>query len=109
MHFECLHQNNGVDILNQFKRTGSALQNLAFEPLSLNNYVISMIQRVKFPDNSLQEVQDKILDALVPLCTMYENLNMMYDSLENDTISADKGSVVSMFHCIEKAMMLGSD
>ena len=44
----------------------------AFTP-TLDSYLISMIQGIKTPDNSLKEVQDKILDALGPLCTMYEN------------------------------------
>jgi len=92
-------------IVKEFPRPASEP---AFTPV-LDDYLISMIQGVKTPDNSLRDMQDKILDVLGPLCTMYENINCMYDSLVDEAVSLDKASIVSMFHCIKKAIMLVGD
>ena len=51
----------------------------AFTP-NLDSYLPSMISGAKVTDNNLRETQDKILDILGPLCTMYENLNFVYES-----------------------------
>ena len=44
---------------------------------SLDSYLPSMISGVKTSDTALRETQDKVLDILGTLCTLYENVNLM--------------------------------
>ena len=68
-----------------------------------------MISGVKISDNSLRDIQDKLLDVLGPLCSLHENIALMHESLEDDAITIDKATVVDMFGCVKKAIMLVSD
>ena len=64
-----------------------------------------MISRVKISDNSLQDIQDKLLNVLGPLCTLYENCAMIYESMNQDAITI----LVGMFNCVKKSLMLVGD
>ncbi|XP_078344562.1 uncharacterized protein LOC144630146 [Oculina patagonica] len=68
-----------------------------------------MIPGVKIPDNSLRDIQDKTLDVLGPLCTLYENFTMMYESLDEGAITVEKSTVMGMLNCVKKAVMLVGD
>ena len=92
-------------ILKEFPRPSSEA---AFTP-NLDNYLISMIPGVKIPDNSLRDIQDKALDVLGPLCTLYENFTRMYESLDEGAITIEKSAVMGMFNCVKKAVMLVGD
>lgn len=76
---------------------------------SLDNYLTSMISGAKISDNSLRDIQDKILDILGPLCSLHENITLMHESLEEDAITLDKATVAAMFGCVKKAIMLVGD
>ena len=60
-------------IIREFPRPASEG---AFTP-NLDNYLNSMISGAKTPDNSLRDIQDKILDVLGPLCALHENFTLM--------------------------------
>ena len=57
-------------IIKEFPRPAS---DGAFTP-SLDNYLTSMISGAKITDNSLRDIQDKILGVLGPLCSLHETL-----------------------------------
>lgn len=76
---------------------------------SLDSYLPSMISGVKTSDTALRETQDKVLDILGPLCTLYENINLMHESCTEDNITLDKASVSAMFNCVKKAILLVGD
>ena len=63
----------------------------------------------RFLDNSLRDIQDKILDVLGPLCALHENFMLMQESIENEEIILDKATVDAMFGCVKKAIMLVGD
>ena len=92
-------------IIREFPRPASEG---AFTP-NLDNYLNSMISGAKTQDNSLRDIQDKILDVLSPLCALHENFTLMQESTENDEIILDKATVNAMFGCIKKAIMLVGD
>ena len=92
-------------ILKEFPRPASVA---AFTP-TLDNYLTSIISGVKIPDNSPRDVQDKLLDVLGPLCTLYENCAMIYESMDQGAITLDKATVVGMFNCVKKSVMLVGD
>ena len=79
-------------VIKEFPRPAS---DGAFTP-SLDNYLTSMISGAKITDNSLRDIQDKILDILGPLCSLYENITLMHRSLEDDAVTLDKATVVAM-------------
>ncbi|KAL9978422.1 hypothetical protein ACROYT_G015935 [Oculina patagonica] len=91
--------------IKEFPRPSSEA---AFTP-NLDNYLISMIPGVKISDNSLRNIKDKTLDVPVPLCTLYENFTMMYESLDEGAITVEKSAVMGMFNCVKKAVMLVGD
>ena len=68
-----------------------------------------MISGVKTSDTALRKTQDKVLDILGPLCTLYENVNLMHESFTEDNITLDKASVSAMFNCVKKAILLVGD
>ena len=68
-----------------------------------------MISGAKITDNSLRDIQDKVLDVLSPLCSLHETITLMHESLEDDTIAFDKATVVAMFGCVKKAIVLVGD
>ena len=68
-----------------------------------------MISGAKTQDNSLRDIQDKILDVLGPLCALHENFTLMQESIENEEIILDKATVDAMFGCVKKAIMLVGD
>ena len=68
-----------------------------------------MISGVKIPDNSLRDIQDKLVDVLGPLCTLYESCEMIYESIDQGEITLDKATVVGMFNCVKKSVMLADD
>ena len=80
----------------------------AFTP-NLDTCLNSMISGAKTLDNSLRDIQDKILDVLGPLCALHENLTLMQESMENEEIILDKATVDAMFGCVKKAIMLVGD
>jgi len=80
----------------------------AFTP-NLDNFLTTMISGAKIPDNSLRDIQDKILDILGPLCSLHENITLMHESLEDDAITLDKATVAAMLGCVKKAIMLARD
>lgn len=82
----------------------------AFTP-NLDTYLNSMISGAKTQDNSLRDIQDKILDVLGPLCAPLENFTLMQESksIENEEIILDKATVDAMFGCVKKAIMLVGD
>ena len=80
----------------------------AFTPI-LDNYLNSMISGDKTQDNSLRDIQDKILDVPGPLCALHENFTLMQKSIENEEIILDKATVDAMFGCVKKAIMLVGD
>ena len=92
-------------ILKEFPRPASVE---AFTP-TLDNYLTSMISGVKIPDNSLRDIQDKLLDVLGPLCTLYKNCGMIYESMDQGLITLDKATVVGMFNCVKKSVVLVGD
>lgn len=92
-------------IIREFLRPASEG---AFTP-NLDNYLTSMISGVKTHDNSLRDIQDKILDVLDPLCALHENFTLMQESIENEEIILDKATVDAMFGCVKIAIMLVGD
>ena len=92
-------------IIREFPRPASEG---AFTP-NLDNYLNSMISGAKTQDNSLRDIQDKILDVLGPLCALHENFTLMQESIENEEIILDKATVDAMFGCVKKAIMLVGD
>ena len=92
-------------IIREFPRPASEG---AFTP-NLDTYLNSMISGAKTQDNSLRDIQDKILDVLGPLCALHENLKLMQESVENEEIILDKATVEAMFGCVKKAIMLVGD
>ena len=90
-------------ILKEFPRPAF---NAAFTP-TLDNYLSSMISGIKISDNSLRDIQDKLLDVLKPLCILYENCSMKYESM--DATTHDKATVVGMFNCLKKSVTLVGD
>ena len=92
-------------ILKEFPRPAS---DAAFTP-NRDNYLTSMISGVKIPDNSLPDIQDKLLDVLGPLHTLYENCAMIYESMDQGAITLDKATVVGMFNCVKKSLVLVGD
>ena len=56
---------------------------------NLDSYLPSMIGGAKVTDNNVRETQDKILDILGPLCTMYENLNLIHECQSEDNLTLD--------------------
>ena len=76
---------------------------------NLDSYLPSMISGAKVTDNNVRETQDKILDILGPLCTMYENLNLIHESQSEDNLTLDNSFVAAMFNCVKKAILLVGD
>ena len=76
---------------------------------NLDNYLTSMISGAKTQDNSLRDIQDKILDVLGPLCALRENLTLIQESIENEGIILDKATIDAMFGCVNKAIMLAGN
>ena len=68
-----------------------------------------MISGAKTQDNSLRDIQEKIIDALGPLCTLHENFMLMQESMQNEEIILDKATVDAMFGCVKKATLLVGD
>ena len=61
-------------------------------------------------DYSLKELQDKVLDILGPLSTIYENLLSMFHTMEKDgAIELHKESVSMFMTCIKHAMHMTGD
>ena len=65
------------------------------------------------PDKPLKDLQDNIVDTFGPLCTMFENLLVMLDSLGNEgVVQLDKSSVnffLSSLSCVKHALLLAGD
>ena len=80
-------------IIREFPRPASEG---AFTP-NLDNYLNSMISGAKTQDNSLRDIQDKILDVLGPLCALHENFTLMQESIENEEIILDKAILLLRF------------
>ena len=87
-------------IIKEFSSEG------AFTP-SLDNYLTAMISGAKFTDNSLRDIQDKILDALGPLCSLHENITLMHESLEGDAITLDKATFAAMSGRVKAIVLVG--
>jgi len=68
-----------------------------------------LISGAKITNNSLRDIQDKILDVLGPLCSLHGNITLMHRSLEDDTVTLDKATVAAMFGCVKNAIMLVGD
>ena len=56
-------------IIREFPRP---LSDAAFTPM-LDSYLPAMISGAKVTNNNLRDMQDKVLDVLGPLCTIYES------------------------------------
>ena len=57
-------------------------------------------------DKELKELQD-ILEIFGPLCTVYENLLSMFNTIGTDSvIQLEKDSVSAFLTCIKHAMLL---
>ena len=52
-----------------------------------------MICGAKTQDNSLSDIQDKLIDVLGPLCTLHENFTLMQESIENEEIILEEISL----------------
>ena len=77
---------------------------------SLDQYLKPFVQGVAAPDKPLKELQDKVLDILGPLSTIYENLWSMFHTMEKDSaIELDKESVSMLMRCIKHAMHMTGD
>ena len=76
---------------------------------SLDNYFPSMVNGVKVADTPLRETQDKVLDILGPLCTLYENMNVLHDSISQECVSLDKTFTGEIHNCVKKATLLVED
>lgn len=48
---------------------------------TMDDYLKPLISGIMAPDKPLKDLQDNILDTFGPLCTMFENLLAMLDSL----------------------------
>lgn len=69
-----------------------------------------MISGVKIPGYSLRrDIQDKLLDVLGRLCTLYEKCAMIHKSIGQGAITLDKATVVGKFKCVKKSVMLIGD
>jgi hypothetical protein len=77
---------------------------------SLDEYLKPFIQGVAAPAKPLKELQDNILDIFGPLCTVYENLLSMFNTVGADSvIQHEKDSVSAFLTCIKHAMLLAGD
>ena len=66
---------------------------------SMDDYLKPLIPGIMAPDKPLKDLQDNILDTFGPLCTMFENLLVMLDSLGNEgVVQLDKSSISSSFY-----------
>ena len=82
---------------------------VAFTP-AMDEYLKPFIQGVTTPDKPHKELQDKVLDILGPLCTVFENLANMESSIDTDgVIQLDATSVHNFLECIKHALMLTGD
>ena len=68
-----------------------------------------MTSGAKTQDNSVRDIQDKLLDVLGLLCALQENFTLMQESIENDKIILHEATVDAMFGCVKKAIMLVGD
>ena len=84
------------------------LSDAAFTPM-LDSYLPAMISGAKVTDNNLRDMQDKVLDVLGPLCTIYENLNVLHESQNENSVTLDNSFVASMLNCTKKAILLVRD
>ena len=92
-------------IVREFPRP---MSDAALQP-NLDRYLPSMISSARVTDNNLRKTLDKTLDILGPLCTMYENLNLIHESQSEDNITLDNSFVVAMFNCVKNAILLVGD
>ena len=92
-------------IIREFPRPSS---DAAFTPM-LDSYLPAMISGAKVTDNNLRDMQDKVLDVLGPLCTIYENLNVLHESQNENSVTLDNSFVASMLNCTKKAILLVGD
>ena len=76
-------------IIREFPRP---LSDAAFTPM-LDSYLPAMISGAKVTDNNLRDMQDKVLDVLGPLCTIYENLNVLHESQNEISVTLDNSFV----------------
>ena len=77
---------------------------------AMDEYLKPFIQGVTTPDKPHKELQDKVLDILGPLCTVFENLANMESSIDTDgVIQLDATSVHNFLECIKHALMLTGD
>lgn len=76
---------------------------------SLDNYLPPMISGAKASDTPLRDIQDKVLDTLGPLCTLYENTAIMHESLSEDKITLESATVSAIMNCVKKAILLVGD
>ena len=82
---------------------------VAFTP-AMDEYLKPFIQGVTTPDKLHKELQDKVLDILGPLCTVFENLANMESSIDTDeVIQLDATSVHNFLECIKHTLMLTGD
>ena len=77
---------------------------------SMDDYLKPLIPGIMAPDKPLKDLQDNILDTFGPLCTMFENLVVMLDSLGNEgVVQLDKSSINSFLSCVKHALLLAGD
>jgi hypothetical protein len=77
---------------------------------SLDEFLKPFIQGIAGPDKPLKELQDKVLDIFGPLCTVYENLISMMNSIGSaSAIELEKDSISAFSMCIKHAMLLAGD
>ena len=77
---------------------------------SMDDYLKPLIPGIMAPDKPLKDLQDNILDTFGPLCTMFENLLEMLDSLGNEgVVQLDKSSINCFLSCVKHALLLAGD
>lgn len=52
---------------------------------------------LKFPDNSLRDMQYKIIDVIDPLSALHENNSIMFEPLADETLNLHRVKTVPLF------------
>ncbi len=76
---------------------------------NLDNHLPPMITGAKANDTPLKDIQDKVLDTLGPLCTLYENIALMHESLSDGKITLDSTTISATLNCVKKVILLIGD
>ena len=65
---------------------------------------------MKSQDEPHREIQDKVLDLLGTLSTLYENLSPLLEAVNKEgSVTLDKASIMNFIICVKNAILLTGD